>query len=277
MKQIAINSSVPSRAIVCFCCALLFALTCRGEGQQPGDRSGELPYSKDRANLPKALTNVRAGSYSPLDIELIARMDATEAVPALEEQFKCAQDADTKGKLANALVRLKDPDDTYWNYLAERASEAINRGEPDPFRYDSNGKVLPDKPSEEFAAWAKRQNLDAKAAYNEIVINDIGSIIDLATSKDQRAIPMLRKALTSQNRMLQVEAANGLADLGDESSVPLIISACAGAPKDFVAAIAEPLVYFDDESAQRAVETYVPPEAANALREKRAQGYGPFD
>lgn len=252
---------------------LSIGLTILSKGQQTHD----LPYTKDPANLPKALSNLQTGDYSGLDAELVARMGATQATPMLKEQFNRAKDAHTKAKLANALVRLKDPDDTYWNYLAARATEAINRGEPDPFRYDSNGKVVADRPSEAFEAWAKQHNLDSNTAFYQFVWEDISATMELATSKDQRAISLLRKALSSPITEVQATAASGLADLGDKDSIPLIIESCKRARTEAAGAIAESLVYFDDQSAQRAVDVYVPPQTAKILREAHAHGKTPFD
>lgn len=72
-------------------------------------------------------------------------------------------------------------------------------------------------------------------------------------------------------------AAEGLADLHDEGSIPLIVNASARSSKDCASTIAKPLVYFDSSDAQRAVDLYVPKEAATIAREHRTKGYGPFN
>jgi hypothetical protein len=66
--------------------------------------------------------------------------------------------------------------------------------------------------------------------------------------------------------------------MGDDSSIPLIISACKDAPAEAASVIAEALVYFDDPRAQSAVDTYIPKNVAKSLRDDRAAGkHGPFD
>jgi hypothetical protein len=67
-------------------------------------------------------------------------------------------------------------------------------------------------------------------------------------------------------------AALGLAEIQDKASIPLIIEACKRAPAEAAAVMAESLVYFDDAEAQRAVDTYIPKDAAKVFREARAQG-----
>jgi hypothetical protein len=271
------KESLASRAFACAGCIIILAvLALRAGAQQPDGQPGQLPYAKDPANLPKALSNLQAGNYSSNDVEIVARMGATQAVPALEEQFKGTQDPEAKLKIANALVRLKDNDDTYLDYLAARAAEAVSRDEPDPFRHDENGKVDPKQPSAEFVAWAAKRNLDAKSAFYQIVLDDVGSTIELATSQDKRAIPLLRKALSSRNAWVQQNAAVGLAVLGDKDSIALIIEACRNAPKEAASLIAESLVYFDDPDAQRAVDEYVPKDTAKVYRDARAAGKTPF-
>jgi hypothetical protein len=72
--------------------------------------------------------------------------------------------------------------------------------------------------------------------------------------------------------MIEIAAANGLAEIQDEDSIPLIIEACKKAPAAVAGLIAESLIYFDDTEAKSAVDTYVPKDRAKILREARAQG-----
>lgn len=252
---------------------LLLAVYCPSMNGQSA-RQSQAPT--DLSNLPKAMADLRSGVFSAYDLELVARIHALEAINPLEKQFSREQDLSMKLKIANTLSRLGDANSEYWDYLAAHATEAINRNEPNPFRFDKNGKVLPQQPSDAYLAWARQKHLDAKTAYRELTLNDIAAIIDLASSGDRRSIPLLRKALTSKNPFMQINAALGLADLDDRQSIPLIIHACEKAPKEVAAMIAESLVYFDDNDAQHAVDSYVPPKTAKILREARAQGKTPF-
>jgi hypothetical protein len=72
-------------------------------------------------------------------------------------------------------------------------------------------------------------------------------------------------------------AASGPALIHDRESIPLIVEACRKAPADEAALIGRALMYFDDTDAQRAVDVYVPKPMAEAYRDGRADGHGPFD
>jgi hypothetical protein len=72
--------------------------------------------------------------------------------------------------------------------------------------------------------------------------------------------------------MIENAAAQGLAELQDKDSVPLIIEACKRAPAEAASVIAGSLVYFDDPDAQSAVDAYVSKDLAKLLREAKAQG-----
>jgi hypothetical protein len=72
--------------------------------------------------------------------------------------------------------------------------------------------------------------------------------------------------------MIEIFAAMGLAEIGDNGSIPLIIEACKRAPAEPAAAIAESLVYFDDNTAQSAVDQFLPKDRAKVARDSKAQG-----
>jgi len=125
--------------------------------------------------------------------------------------------------------------------------------------------------------WAKDHHLSLDAAGEELIFRIPGAIAMLAITGDDRAVPVLRRGLTSRNPLVQVSAARGLALQKNSNSVPLIIEACEKAPRESAEMIATALVYFDDSDARGAVDKYVPKETARVLREKRGQGKGPFE
>jgi PBS lyase HEAT-like repeat len=96
----------------------------------------------------------------------------------------------------------------------------------------------------------------------------------LGWSREARAIPLLRLALLSPNHMIEIFAAKGLAEIGDKDSIPFIIDASKKAPKEAASVIAESLVYFDDNSAQSAVDQYIPKDQAKICRD--AETHGPM-
>jgi hypothetical protein len=74
-----------------------------------------LPHALDRANVADAIARVKSGQFSGVQVDLIARAQAVKAIPALKEQFTKVQDPLLKEKVAAALVRLGDQDESYWD------------------------------------------------------------------------------------------------------------------------------------------------------------------
>ena len=228
------------------------------------------------ANVADSIARLKSGDFSLAAVEQIAEAHAVQAIPALKEQFALSKDTTVKGKIAAALVRLGDKDDTYWNYLIELATVAVKSDAPFPTMFDANGKVVPGQVPPEFAAWTKSHNVSLGSATETVAYILPGNVAILGETADPRAIPLLRQALQSPNFMIAAMAAKGLAQSQDKESIPLIVEACRRAPSDAVMAIADSLIYFDDPKAQNAADTYLPKQYADSMREAKAQGKGPF-
>jgi hypothetical protein len=224
-----------------------------------------------------AEARLKSGDFAGVHINLLAETGAVEAIPDLEKQFVQTSDPLNKAKIAQALVKLRDKDDTYWNFLVQLTMPIIESDAPNPISMDSNGKFVPTSaPSPEFTIWAKAHNLDpGNAAMDAIYLNP-GKIMLLGGTDDPRAIPLLRRALLSPNYLIAAVAARGLAEVHDDASIQTIIETCKRAPADAAASIAKSLVFFDDPRAQTAVDKYLPKEDAKSLREARAQGKTPL-
>ena len=78
--------------------------------------------------------------------------------------------------------------------------------------------------------------------------------------------------------MIQTAAAYGLAELGDEASIPLIIAACEKAPKEVSSLMAESLIYFDNNTAQKAADKFVAPgtQAYSRAEGQRTKAEAPY-
>ena len=230
---------------------------------------------KTPTELDDAMARVSAGdASSPRDVVVIANAGAMQAVPALEKEFKHATDVDTKLSIAAGLVKLKDHDDTYWNFLLEQATLVVDSDIPDSTYSQSQGKMVRMGP--ELQAWADGHNVSVSTAAQYARYDFPGKVLPLATTGDPRGIPILRRALQSRNYLIATWGAMGLAEIRDKESIPLIVAAAKRAPAGAGASIAEPLIYFDDDRAQAAVDARVPREKAKALREARANGQGVF-
>ena len=225
----------------------------------------------ERARVPEALTKIESGEFAGYHVDLVARMKTAEAVPGLEKQFPIVSDLKLKSKIASALIRLGDKDDKYWEYLVQLATPALESTAPDFLIVDKQGKFLPG-PSPEFVSWASSRDLSPSSAATDSLYIFPSTIATLGWTRDGRAVPLLRRALESPNHLIQIAAAKGLAEIRDKDSIPLIINACARAPREAATSLAEALVYFDDNSAQSTVDQYMAKDIATAYRNAVAYG-----
>jgi hypothetical protein len=191
---------------------------------------------------------VDASSY----VDIIANAAAVQAIPSLKEWFGRSQDEEMKAELASALVRLRDPDNNYWDFLVQLAKPAVQSDAP----YPLGGSKEDHGVSPEFDAWAKAHKLSVQEATTAVLQLPV-KLVPLAKTGDPRGIPLLRKALQSPNIMIQTVGANGLAKAQDKGAVPLIIEACKKAPT-YCAALADALIYFDDPRAESEFHHYFP-------------------
>src|SRR6266446_4610516 len=208
-------------------------------------------------------------------VEQIAQARAVQAVPMLEEKFVRTQDELDKAHIASALVRLGDNNDIYWDFQVKLVTQAVESDAPSFMSFDSHGKSVPG-PSPEFVAWADAHKLSHEGLGEKQMYLAPGPVGLLALTGDPRAVPLLRRALWSTNFMIEIMGAMGLAKIQDKDSIPRIIEACRRAPAEAAAVIAESLIYFDDPEAQRAVDEYIPKDAAKIYRDARARGKKPL-
>lgn len=246
-------------------CALL---TSVADGRTQQAQPKKLAYGVDRANVPDAIAKVRSGDFGAIHVDLIVRAGAVEAIPVLKEQFAHVQDPLLRSKIAAGLVRLGNTDNIYWDFLVKYAKPAVESDFPGFASNGSQGKA-PAEASPEFQAWVKAHNPTPKEVYE--VSQLPGRLALLGWSRDPRAVPFLHQALSSPNPMTQIIAATGLAEIGDKSSIPWIIDACRKSPAQ-AEAIAQALVYFDDNDAQMAVDEFIPKEKAKVYRDAKANG-----
>jgi hypothetical protein len=234
------------------------------------------PAAPSRSDqLATSIARAKSDNVDIYDVEIIAEAGAVLAIPSLEEQFGRTTDVGTKTKIASGLVRLGDKHNTYWNYLLEQATLAVDSDVPEALFSDPVGKTR-DQIISELQAWAQAHNISKETAFQSAIYDLPGKVLELADTGDPRVIPFLRRALQSRNYMIAVWAAKGLAQIQDKDSIPLIIAACQRAPTGYTSEIAKSLIWFDDPRAQTAVDTCIPKEHAKIFRDARARGVKPF-
>jgi PBS lyase HEAT-like repeat len=270
---------IPSVVRLLVAGALLSALAYGQQGQSQG---GKTPGASKNGKIAREIEEARRAKDNKgtanYDIEQLAEAGAVEAIPMLEEKFAQipggpskypSWDAANKAQVASALVRLGDKKQIYWDYLVKQATLAVESDAPDPTSYDSKGKP---EVSKAFIAWVKAHGLGHAGVWDEYRYLLAGPVLLLGITGDPRAVPVLRRGLLSPNYLIEALSATGLAQIGDEASVPFIIEACKKAPRHEASTIALQLIYFNDPEAQKAVDEYVPKEDAKAHREQIARG-----
>jgi hypothetical protein len=267
--------SIRRTLYLCVCWALAAGAALAQSEQSAAYRRAEQRF-QNVGSVADAVKKVKEGNFSGVHVEEIVYAGAVEAVPALKAQFGRAIepnhsgdiDPGNKAEIASALVRLGDKDALYWDFLMNGATAALESGAPFPREIGPQGKVLDDHFSPAFLQWAKGQGLSPSDASQKAMYELPGKLVFLGETGDPRGLPILRRAMSSSDYMIQVMAAKGLAKLQDRASIPLIIAACEksawAAP-----AIAEALVYFDDPQAQIAAEKYLPENLLESLRETK--------
>lgn len=250
----------PKKYVALYFCLLCVLMIGTALGQGQAIKTG---------SVADAISKVKEGKFAAVHIEEIARAGQVQAIPILKEQFARSQDPAVKAKLADALIRLGDKNQSYWDFLVQQANEAIESDMPYPNRFDSQGKMVRREFSPDFIEWCKIHHVTPDSAGEAALYKLPGKLIFLAETADPRGVPFLRQAMLSPNYMIQAFAAKGLAKLQDKESIPLIIGACEKAPVDIAPAIAEALLFFDDPRAQGEADVYLPKEYARALRESR--------
>jgi HEAT repeat protein len=93
---------------------------------------------------------------------------------------------------------------------------------PDPIQYDAQGKAVGQSP--EFDAWVKVHNQALEDAGANALYVYPGVVLLLGGTRDWKAIPLLRQALSSPNYLIGIAAADGLAEIGDATAGPLILA-----------------------------------------------------
>lgn len=249
-------------------------LICCAQAQTTQPAAGKLQQAQKATDIEDAIASVKNGVFTFNDIEVIAAAPADArmaALPVLESQFGSSTEVVDKERIAGALLRLGDKNGTYWTFLAAKAGAAADDDAPFFLDLNQNGQVSATL-APDFLRWAADRHIPTSDAFNLVEYMDPSAIDILGYTQDQRAIPILRRALSSPNFFVEASAAKGLANIHDVDSVPLIIGACSRAPAEMAARIALPLAYFDEKEAQRAVELYVPTEEAANARRARSEG-----
>jgi HEAT repeat protein len=189
-------------------------------------------------------------------------------IAALREAFSLETQPLTRQSLAAALVRLRDPDPQYVNYLAAWARNAV--ASDLPYSCGLSSGTVPDGRTEfplEFIVWARAHNATLSDALRRAAIELPAAVEALGEAADHRALAILLRGLSSPNTCIVRTSAFGLARLHDTIAVEPIIRACNPLRPEERRLTAKALLYFDTHGAQRAAESIIAePELVRSWR-----------
>jgi hypothetical protein len=205
---------------------------------------------------------------------LLQRNDKA-AIPALEEAYAKEKETSTRLAIAAALVRLGQRDRVYWEYLVASVNATLSNTMPFPVVYDESGQSVRGKYNDEFLAWCERSKVSPDSAAVTALSELPLPILVLAGSHDARGYDLFVRGLASNNHLIVIVSAQGLARLQDKRAIPLLIEAGRRVPAEVALGVAQALVFFDEPRAQAAVEGFIPDKQYLTALRKQVREHGP--
>ena len=168
-----------------------------------------------------------------------------DTVPSFQELFLKLTGKKPRQFLALALLKAGQKDEIYFEELARYARAAIASDAPESVEYDKEGNSIKDHLNPAFLRWCEDNQLLPQDCKQAVTPHGFDVLL-LGQTKDRRAVPILRKALTVANGGIVWAAVQGLAGMNDTASIPLIASSIKRFPPKIAPLIAAAMVDFDD-------------------------------
>jgi carboxypeptidase family protein len=168
--------------------------------------------------------------FDELLMEAALRGDPS-AIEFAQKRFDTTFSYEHKHRIAASLLRHVPDDRAYWSELERHAADTVRFAYP-------NGE----DPSPEFVQWCSERKLDLEAHHGML-----SNAFSLA-ARDERANPLLHRALKTSDHRLVGAAITGLQEQHDLSALAEIGKAIARLP-DHVEMLTSYLVYFQSDAA----------------------------
>lgn len=138
-------------------------------------------------------------------------------IPRLEQAFTRERHDPAREFIAAALVNLGDPGPTYYAYVATRAESSVMSDLPFPVELGGRTQSSTGLPPlrRAFLSWVQQHGADLNDTLWRATFEEPSTIEALGEAADKRSRPILLKGLKSQNVLVAVAAALGLARLQD--------------------------------------------------------------
>jgi hypothetical protein len=207
--------------------------------------------AQDRPPVDELLTNLlddKLAAYSAG--KLVEFGGDPRTVPALRAKFVTTRDKFIKQSISLAMLRLKVEEPAYYEYLASFAWDAVNSDAPNIFLLKDR---RPAGLNPEFEEWCK---LHSRNVSEETFLRGSGYINDmmiLLLASDQRAAPIFRKGLFSNNAYVVLESVLGLGNLGNPLDIEPIIEVADRSPQDIDSGVVTALALFSNPRDREAI------------------------
>ncbi len=208
----------------------------------------------------KSMPELIDGLHSrPDDLFIVDRMKTLKdksALPELKIAFDKNSIKSNKQRVAIAIVKIGDEDQTFKSYLRGFAEEAIDRDSPNLIDRDSNVKVVRGKFSKDFLNWCKQNGLEPKSTARKVYYEDPADVIALGMTDDPDNLTIFLKGLNSKNDGVVFASICSLARLDDASAIEPIVKVCEAEPASEAAVSAAFLLTFSEDAAWKEAERF---------------------
>jgi hypothetical protein len=209
--------------------------------------------------------------------EILRMPTSPELTGALKGAFDRQHEGVTKQRLAATLVGLGDRDPTFYNYLVNKAEQALASSAPNWVAYDSAGRSIAGQVSPEFRAWCTLSGVDIRDGIAR-QSREGDDVAILANTRDARANGLLVRALNSSNGYVVLAAAQNLALRRLDTAIPAIVAAAERWPPAAAWVIANTLALYGTADADREMRRLIrDPQMIAGFKKMAASQRGTYE
>ena len=189
-------------------------------------------------------------------IRSLRRDQYAQVTPQLRLLFDRLSNKADRQNLALKLLKRTGQSE-YFDEIAGYAQKVLTLGLPMSYVLGADGKPDRGNRNPAFDDWCLDRQIE-RSRCAQMVLDGGHDIALLAQTRDRRAIPLLRKALESEEPGIVVIATGGLAALKDTESIPQIAANLKRLPPDPLALTLIYLGDMDDPRVAPLIEAFVP-------------------
>lgn len=169
--------------------------------------------------------------------------------------------------IAAALMALGDKSAEYRTLLQRDAIESADRNIPFPIDTNNLNSTNQKTLTPSFLGWASSHKVNVDDALELALRTDPQNFLLLSLAEDPESLPIFEKGIHSQNPLIALYSAKGLARIEGTAAIPMIVEACSSQPTASANVIARTLFLFDTKDAVAAEDKFITDKKMlNAIR-----------